>query len=90
MEQVGGSMLKWRLTLAETLSFGVSVALATGGITIWSMTTFQSKTDASELRQQFEHRVNSLEEELKAIRGNMGQIAVDVSYIRGKLEPRTK
>jgi hypothetical protein len=73
-----GSITHWRLSLAESLSLAATVAI----LTLWLTTKFQSKEDAEKL----EARVGAVETELTNLRAGMNSIAVDVSYIRGKLE----
>lgn len=68
-----GSVLRWRLTLSES----IALAVACVGVTLWMSARFQTKEDAAKL----ELRVSAME-------SNMNQIAVDVSYIRGRLEPK--
>lgn len=79
-----GSVAKWRLTLAESLALVVTVV----SVTIWIITTFQSKSDAQEWKNAIEGRVGAIEEQLTQMRNNMDGIGKDVSYIRGRLEPK--
>lgn len=81
MEQAG-TLLKWKLTLAETLAFGVTVAV----MVVWLSTNYQSKEDASKL----EGRIERVELEMSQMREGISNISKDVSYIRGRLEPRSK
>lgn len=81
MEQKG-SILNWRLSLAESLALAATVAT----LTLWITTRFQSKEEALKLEQ----RVIAVEAEISSLRSSMNSIAVDVSYIRGRLEPKTK
>lgn len=81
MEQVG-TLLKWKLTLAETLAFGVTVAV----MVVWLSTNYQSKAEALKL----ENRIERVELEMSQMREGINKISTDVSYIRGRLEPRSK
>lgn len=81
MEQTG-TLLKWKLTLAETLAFGVTVAV----MVVWLSTNYQSKAEALKL----ENRIERVELEMSQMREGINKISTDVSYIRGRLEPRTK
>lgn len=81
MEQTG-NLLKWKLTLAETLAFGVTVAV----MVVWLSTNYQSKAEALKL----ESRIERVEMEMSQMRAGINQIASDVSYIKGRLEPRSK
>lgn len=81
MEQKG-TLLQWRLSLAETLSFGVTIAVLVYFIT----DKFQSKEDAMKL----ERRVEKVEAEISQVKEGINAISKDVSYIRGRLEPRGK
>ncbi len=80
MEQ-RGALLNWKLSLAETLSFGIAVATL-----VYFMTAnFQSKDEAKKL----EERIQNVERDLSSLRIGMNQIAIDVSFIRGTLtEPK--
>lgn len=57
-------------------------------ITLWSVSTFQSKADAAEMKVQLERRIDSMEGRLNAVQVTVSGVAVDVSYIRGRLEPK--
>lgn len=81
MEQTG-NLLKWKLTLAETLAFGVTVAV----MVVWLSTNYQSKAEALKL----ESRIERVELEMSQMREGISNISKDVSYIRGRLEPRGK
>lgn len=74
MEQ-RGSLLQWKLSLAETLSFGVTLVVFVYFIT----TNFQSKDEAEKL----EKRIENVERDIANLRIGVNQIAVDVSFIRG-------
>lgn len=82
MDQNKGSILSWRLSLAETLAFGATVAT----LVLWLSEKFLLKEDGNKL----ETRVAAIEGEISQLKTGMGQIAVDVSYIRGRLEPNKK
>lgn len=76
MEQKG-TFLSWKLSLAETLSFGITIAFLVFFIT----NNFQSKEDGKKL----EERIQNVERDLASLRTGVNQIAVDVSFIRGAL-----
>jgi hypothetical protein len=76
MEQ-SGSLLRWKLSLAETLSFGFTIAIFVYFVT----SNFQSKEDGKKL----EDRIQNVERDLASLRSGVNQIAVDVSFIRGAL-----
>lgn len=81
MEQ-RGSFLKWNLSLAETLAFGMTVAMLVYFVT----DKFQSKEDAYKL----ERRVEKVEAEISQVKEGINSISKDVSYIRGRIEPKNK
>lgn len=81
MDQTG-NLLKWKLTFAETLAFGVTVAV----LVTWLSTNYQSKTDAHKL----ETRIERVELEMSQMREGINNISRDVSYIRGRLENKGK
>ncbi len=72
-----GTILNWKLSLAETLSFGITIAVLVYFIT----NNFQSKEDGKKL----EDRIQNVERDLASLRSGVNQIAVDVSFIRGAL-----
>lgn len=76
MEQKG-SLLNWKLSLIETLGFGMTVA----SLVYFLTSNFQSKEDALKL----ENRVENVEKDLASLKIGVNQIAVDVSFIRGAL-----
>lgn len=77
-----GPLLQWKLSLAETLSFGITVAFF-----VWFVTEkFQSKEEAFKL----ERRVEKVEADISLVKEGISAISKDVSYIRGRLEPRAK
>ena len=80
MEQKG-TLLQWRLSLAETLSFGITIAVLVYFVT----DKFQSKEDA----QKLERRVEKVETEISQVKEGINLISKDVSYIRGRLEPKS-
>lgn len=77
-----GSLLSWKLSLAETLAFGVTIIT----VVLWLSDRFLSKEDGSKL----EGRVAAIESEISQIKSGMSNIAIDVSYIRGRIEPKNK
>lgn len=81
MEQKG-SLLQWKLSLAETLSFGITIA----ALVVFAMNTFQSKEDGYKL----EKRIDRLELELSSMRAILTEISNNLSYLRGRLEPKDK
>lgn len=81
MEQKG-TLLSWKLSVAETLSFGVTIA----ALVVFATSTFQSKTDGEKL----EKRIDRLETELSNMRTILTDISNTLSYIRGRLEPKDK
>lgn len=86
MEGSGESILKWRLTLAETLAFGVTIV----SVTLFMVQNFQSKEDAEAWKIAIESRISSLESKMDSFQESQSKIAVDVSYIRGRLEPKNR
>lgn len=82
MTNQGHDLLKWRLTLAETLAFGVTVAT----LVLWLSDKFQSKDEGFKI----EKRVENLEIKISNLSDGINSIAKDLSYIRGRLEPSSK
>lgn len=83
---VQGRIIKW--SIEEVAAFAVTVASITTAVILWSISNFQSKEEASELKQNINDRLSKVELEVQILRSSVGQISVDVSYIRGRLEPK--
>lgn len=86
----------WRFSPVEMLGFGFSIACVAVSITIWTVFTFQTKDDARGVKIEFEDKikgvkneVEGLRSELSNVRSGVESIGKDVSYIRGRLEPKT-
>jgi len=79
-----GSFLSWRLTMAETLGACFTVGSTVAVIMLWANSNFQSKEDAIKM----DTRITSIEVRLDKLGDGITDIAKDVSYIRGKLEPQ--
>ena len=78
----------WRFNIIETVGFGFSLASVAVAITLWSMSNFQSRAEAEEAKRVTEAKISNLEAQMSQIRSNMDTISRDVSYIRGRLEPK--
>lgn len=85
---VQGKIIKW--SIEEVVAFAVTVASITTAIILWSISNFQSKEEANSLKASIGERLTKVELEVQILRSSVGQISVDVSYIRGRLEPKTK
>ncbi len=88
MDGGNGRLMSWRFSIVETIGFGFSLASIAVGITLWSMSTFQSKEEAASVKLNLEQRVIALEGEMRELRASMQNVARDVAYIRGVLEPK--
>ena len=85
---VQGKIIKW--SIEEVAAFAVTVASITTAIILWSISNFQSKQEANDLKNTVNDRLSKVELEVQILRSSVGQISVDVSYIRGRLEPKSK
>lgn len=85
---VQGKIIKW--SIEEVVAFAVTIASITTAIILWSISNFQSKAEANDLKQTVNERLSKVELEVQILRSSVGQISVDVSYIRGRLEPKAK
>lgn len=85
---VQGKIIKW--SIEEVVAFAVTVASITTAIILWSISNFQSKQEANDLKNTVNERLSKVELEVQILRSSVGQISVDVSYIRGRLEPKSK
>lgn len=84
--ELKGGILAWKLSLAESIAFATTIVT----ILLWVNSTFQSKVEAIEIKKALEDRVSRVELELSNLRRDINAIAVDTSYIRGRLEPKNK
>lgn len=66
------------------------IAVVLVGAIIAVVDRFQTKADAAEARGMVEKRLDALELQQGDMQNSLGAIAADVSYIRGRLEPRGK
>ncbi len=69
----------------EFASFGLSVASISVGITLWAITTFQTKADASDYELKMDKKNQELTQEIILLRQNIDKMGRDISYIRGKI-----
>lgn len=83
-----GKFLDWRFSPIETIGAAFSLATMAVGITLWSISTFQSKSDAQEMKINLEKRIESIENQMVTMRSSLEVVARDTAYIRGKLEPK--
>lgn len=73
-------LLAWKLSLAETLAFGCTVA----AIVAFSFGNFTSKSEA----QALERRIENLEKQLGSIKDDISHIRATTEYVKGRLEPK--
>jgi hypothetical protein len=71
-------MLRWKLSLAETLAFGSTVAI----VIVFAFGNFSSKTEA----QAIERRVENLEKQMGSIRDDVSAIRASTEYVKGRIE----
>jgi hypothetical protein len=101
MDVNGGRFIHWRFNSIETLGFGLSISSVAVAVVLWSFSTFKSKAEADkesvrlnralELKDlAYEKRFSNLEDEIKVYRESVIKMSSDVSYIRGRLEPKPK
>lgn len=83
-----GRFIDWRFSAAELIAGMLSLTSIAVGITLWSVSTFQSKDDAIEVKMQLERRMDSLEGQVNTMRLSLEGVARDTSWIRGRLEPK--
>ena len=81
--------MKFHWSISQVVTFAISVSTITAGIVLWAQSSFESKDNAKSKYDSFDSRLKSNEDDIKAIRDSNTKIAVDVSYIRGRLEPKT-
>jgi vacuolar-type H+-ATPase subunit I/STV1 len=83
-----GKFIEWRFSPVETIGAAFSLASVCVGITLWSVSTFQSKQDAQEVKTHLERRIENIEAQMNTIRTSLEHVARDISYVRGRLEPK--
>lgn len=88
MDERGG-LLGLRFSPMEVLGGAFSLAAMAVSITLWSIATFQSKQDAVLIKAELEKRIESVEGEVQLMRQSLESVAKDVSYIRGRIEPKS-
>lgn len=74
------TLLSWKLSLAETLAFGCTMAI----VVTFAFANFSSKSEA----QALEKRIENLEKQLGSIKDDMSHIRATTEYIKGRLEPK--
>lgn len=91
------SKFEWRFSVTETIGFGVGLATISVAITLWSISTFQTKEAAASEKAAIEVRLTSAEAQIGAVdskvdgmRSSIESVAKDVSYIRGRLEQQSR
>lgn len=67
--------------LWAAIGAGSTVAVALVGVVVWVFTVFLTKDDHKNAHEDHENRIKALEQ-------NWTEIKSDLSYIRGRLEPK--
>lgn len=75
-------LLTWKISIAEALAFGVTVAT----LTLWVMATFVEKTSAKDFADSVDARFKTQESREARLEGKIDKIEDDVAVIRGILE----
>lgn len=71
-------VLGWKLSLAETLAFGSTVAI----IIVFAFGNFTSRTEA----QAIEKRVEILERQIHSMKDDLSAIRASTEYVKGRIE----
>lgn len=71
---------------------GVAFVVASVSVTIvmWAFSRFQTKREAQASNAHYKHLTEKLETDVEKISEGLAKLSEDVSYIRGRLEPRHK
>lgn len=80
----------WRFSVQEVVAFlagSVGVAVT---ITLWCVSTFQTRADASDFKASVEKRFEAQEMRLDSIQSSLNSMGADLSFIRGKLERKNE
>lgn len=59
------------------------------GISIWISTKFQSKLDSEKMETDLKAWIRKVESDVSKLQTSLERIAENVSYIRGRMEPKT-
>lgn len=74
--------------VVEVVGFAATIASVTACVILWSVNYFQSKKQAEKFEKDVNARVARVENNVHDNATLMNKINVDVSYIRGRLEPK--
>ena len=55
---------------------------------VWFFSKFQTKTAAIAAQRHMQGHIDKIEKEVGDLKTNLAKIGSDVSYIRGRLEPK--
>lgn len=66
-----------------------SVAAVAVSITIYFNNKFQSKSDADKVETDLKAWIRKVETDVSKVQSSLERIAENVSYIRGRIEPKT-
>lgn len=58
------------------------------GVILWAYAKFQTKIEAINLERSLRIHISKVEDDVKMMKGELSKIGADVSYIRGRLEPK--
>jgi len=86
----GSSFQTFRFSAYEAVAGIVSVVTMTVGITLWSLATFQTKEASIDQKISVDRRLDQMENEVSKLNSTILGVAIDVSYIRGRMEPKQK
>lgn len=78
----------WRFSAIELSSLAIALATVTISITLWAVNTFQTKSDAREQRLELRREIDNVSSTVKDMESRINKIGDDVSYIRGRMEPK--
>lgn len=78
---MGGDLSQAVVPLSSALTILAGFVATMGSIVIWVFATFEQKSDSAEKHLALAKRVDSQELTLN-------KVASDVSYIRGRMEPK--
>lgn len=90
MEKFGKGVLQWRFSIIESFGLAFSLCSVAVSITLWSVTTFQSKADASVAKIEGEQRVEKIELEIREVRQTLFRIQSQTSFIAGRMGFKNK
>lgn len=66
----------------------ITIVTITVAVVLWCVNTFERRDDAVSSKAQLDRRIDGVDVKVETMRASLDGVAKDVSYIRGRLEPK--